>query len=111
MRFPRSERGGATQSGSPRGTASPASDWQPLEPLPTTQPACCCSAHPVVQVLIPSAVPGREPADLLMCGHHFRASREALEVAGAAAFDADGGLVLPRSWEPDAELLAARAAD
>jgi len=48
--------------------------------------ACCCPAWPAVQVIMP-ATPGRpRPTDLLLCGHHYRVSRRALENAGAAVF-------------------------
>jgi hypothetical protein len=48
-------------------------------------------------------VPRRATADteqLLMCGFHFWESRPSL-AAGAVVFDADGRLVMPRSWETD----------
>jgi hypothetical protein len=36
-------------------------------------------------------VPGRpHPTDLLLCGHHYRASRQALAAAGAGIFSLDG---------------------
>lgn len=67
--------------------------WRVLEPLRTTAPACCCCAHPVVRVVMPVADTERAPTELLLCGHHFRASRAALASAGAVAFDTDGALV------------------
>lgn len=67
--------------------------WRVLEPLPTLVPACCCCAHPVVTVVMPLTDTEHAPTDLLLCGHHFRASRAALASAGAVAFDADGALV------------------
>lgn len=55
--------------------------------------SCCCPARPVVTVIMPPA-PGRlHPVDLLLCGHHFRASRAALTAAGAAVYDDMGALV------------------
>jgi hypothetical protein len=42
---------------------------------------------------MPVTDPEREPTDLLLCGHHFRASLAALAAAGAVAFDASGTLV------------------
>jgi hypothetical protein len=55
--------------------------------------ACCCPAWPVVTVIMPPA-PGRpHSVDLLLCGHHFRVSRAALEAAGAAVYDDTGALV------------------
>jgi hypothetical protein len=91
----------------PNGAASRAIAWRPLESLPTTQSACCCSARPAVRVMMPPAAPGHEPVDLLLCGHHFRASRESLKRAGAFAFDASGSLIMPAAWERAREPLAA----
>jgi hypothetical protein len=55
--------------------------------------ACCCPARPVVTVIMPPA-PGRpRPVELLLCGHHFRASQAALIAAGAAVYDDTGALV------------------
>jgi hypothetical protein len=55
--------------------------------------ACCCPARPVVTVVMPPA-PGRpHPVDLLLCGHHFRASQAALTAAGAAVYDDTGALL------------------
>ena len=40
--------------------------------------------------------PGRDyPTDLLLCGHHYGASRLALAAAGAAVYDATGRTVIP----------------
>lgn len=71
------------------------------EPLWTTERACCCGAGPMVKVLMPPARPGGEPVDLLLCGHHFRASKNALLAAGAAAFDKDGALLMPTDLRDD----------
>jgi len=55
---------------------------------------CCrCSrpASPAVVIMLPG--PGREradPADLLLCGLHYRVHSRALAGASAAAFDAGG---------------------
>lgn len=52
-------------------------------PAPTR--ACCCPATPMVKVVMPPA-PGRPHlVDLWLCGHHYRASRQALAAAGARA--------------------------
>jgi hypothetical protein len=49
--------------------------------------ACCCPARPVVKVIMPP-VPGRpHPVDLWLCGHHYRASIVALQLAGAIVED------------------------
>ncbi len=52
--------------------------------------ACCCPARPAVVAVLPPA-PGRDhETDLLLCGHHYRASRDALEAAGATVM-VEGG--------------------
>jgi hypothetical protein len=45
--------------------------------------ACCCPARPVVRILIPPASARPHSVDLLLCGHHYRASGAALAAAGA----------------------------
>jgi hypothetical protein len=53
----------------------------------------------MVKVIMP-AIPGRpRPVDLWLCGHHYRASRAALLLAGAQAED----LAVPRG--ADIEIL------
>ncbi|HYA53005.1 MAG TPA: hypothetical protein VEG33_17780 [Streptosporangiaceae bacterium] len=63
--------------------------------LRTADRGCCCPARPVVVAVLPPA-PGRDHAtDLLLCSHHYRASRKALATAGAAVFDGAGRRVMP----------------
>jgi hypothetical protein len=71
------------------------------EPLWTIERACCCTAQPMVKVLMPPVRPGGEPVDLLLCGHHYRESKSALLTAGATAFDKDGELLMPTAWQVD----------
>ena len=52
-------------------------------PAPASR-ACCCPARPVVRVIMPPAAGRRRSVDLLLCGHHYRVSRQALAAAGAA---------------------------
>jgi hypothetical protein len=73
----------------------PPRKWSPVTGCPA---ACCCAAGPVVQVVLPPAA-GREPVELLLCGHHFRASRDGLTARDAAFFDVLGG---PLGVERDA---------
>ena len=54
--------------------------------------SCCCPAAPVVRVLIPPTSV-RPQVDLLLCHHHFRASREALAARGAIAIDETGAVL------------------
>ncbi len=56
----------------------------------TAERACCCPARPAVVAVLPPG-PGRDHAtDLLLCGHHYRASRAALGAAGATVMAGDG---------------------
>ena len=43
---------------------------------------------------MPAPPAARDPVDLLLCGHHYRASQAALQVAGAAAYDREGVLIM-----------------
>lgn len=52
--------------------------------------ACCCPAYPVVRVIMPPTPERRHPVDLLLCGHHYRVSRQALAAAGARIEDLPG---------------------
>ena len=45
--------------------------------------ACCCPARPMVKVVLPPTANRADPADLWLCGHHYRVSRQALAAAGA----------------------------
>jgi hypothetical protein len=78
--------------------------WRLLEPLPTKESACCCSAHPTVRVLIPVNLGYSEVVELLLCTHHYRSGIDTLNRIGAAAFDAGGTLLLPRSWSLNARV-------
>ena len=44
--------------------------------------ACCCPGQPVVRVIMPPTPERRHSVDLLLCGHHYRVSRQALTAAG-----------------------------
>ena len=81
--------------------AGAAAGWRVLR---QASRACCCPARPVVIAVMPPA-PGRDHAtDLLLCGHHYRASRLPLLAAGAAVYDRAGRTMIP----PARALLAAR---
>jgi len=56
--------------------------------------SCCCPARPMFTVIIPAGSGRRHPVDLLLCGHHYRASLAALLGVGADAYDETGALVL-----------------
>jgi hypothetical protein len=71
----------------------------PGKPLTFSDRACCCPARPVVTVIIPPG-PGHPLAeDLLLCGHHYRASRAALRAADAVVYDEAGKLIRPEGDE------------
>jgi hypothetical protein len=62
-------------------------DWRALR---FAAHACCCAAGPAAVVIMPPA-PGRtRPTDLLLCGHHYRATQIALAKAGGAFFTVEG---------------------
>ena len=52
------------------------------DPPPSSR-ACCCPARPVVQVIMPPTAGRPHSVDLLLCGHHYRVSCQALAAAGA----------------------------
>ena len=45
--------------------------------------ACCCSARAMVQVVMPPTPTRPHRTELLLCGHHYRVSCQALAAAGA----------------------------
>ena len=45
--------------------------------------ACCCPARATVRVTMPPTQARPHETDLLLCGHHYRASRAALAAARA----------------------------
>jgi hypothetical protein len=46
-------------------------------------PACCCPANPVVRVILPATATRPHRTELLLCGHHYRVSSQALAAANA----------------------------
>ena len=77
------------------------------QPLPGR--ACCCVATAVVRVVLPPA-PGRpHETDLLLCGHHYRASRAALSAAHARVYELTESSGDPAAWFQDDRDQAARA--
>jgi hypothetical protein len=61
--------------------------------------ACCCPARAMVQVVMPRTAARPNETELLLCGHHYRASRTALAAAGAVV------RALP---DPSGEVVAVR---
>jgi hypothetical protein len=65
--------------------------------------SCCCPARPVVRVLMPVTSERPHPFDLLLCGHHYLASRAALAAASAVAIDETGAVLEPAPTSTRAE--------
>jgi hypothetical protein len=63
-------------------------------------PACCCPANPVVRVVMPATAARPNRTELLLCGHHYRVSRQALAAANATVTE----LLGPAGSPPDALL-------
>lgn len=55
--------------------------------------SCCCPSQPMVRVVMPANPDRDRSIDLLLCGHHFRASRDGLAGTGAVAYDRSGALL------------------
>jgi hypothetical protein len=71
---------------------APGHEVPPLEEPRFTDPsipsrACCCLARPVVRVTMPPTATRTHPVDLWLCGHHYRASLQALLAAGVTVED------------------------
>ena len=71
-------------------------------PLDVAARACCCPARPVVTVVMPPTASRLHPVELLLCGHHFRASQASLQAAGAAAYDKTGMPIMTGTRTADA---------
>lgn len=63
--------------------------------------ACCCTAQPAVIALMPPAGDRQSATDLLLCGHHYRASKAALAAAGATILDMKGMRLADGEWPGD----------
>jgi len=51
--------------------------------------ADCCSAAAAYRVTLPVTRDRAHPAELMLCGHHLRASRSALQSCGAEIGELD----------------------
>ena len=75
-------------------------DAAPAGP-PSLDQACCCVARAVVRVVMPPA-PGRpHETELLLCGHHYRVSRDALAAAHAVVEELPGTTADAAAWFHD----------
>ena len=61
-----------------------------LTALARADRSCCCIAKPAVIAFMPMTLAQRRPADLLLCMHHYRASRQKLAAIGARVVDGRG---------------------
>ena len=52
--------------------------------------ACCCPAKAMVRVLMPPTAARAHETELLLCGHHYRVSRQALATTGARVRELPG---------------------
>jgi len=77
-------------------TPEPAAVHRP--PLRYSQRACCCPALPSVIAVIPPVDDRRAPVELLLCGHHYRQSRQALAAIGATLLDLKGHALTSGTW-------------
>jgi len=62
--------------------------------------SCCCPSLPVVRVFMPATPARPHTVDLLLCGHHYRVSRQALVATGARTE------ILPSAHAADGSALA-----
>jgi hypothetical protein len=70
--------------------------------------SCCCPGRPVVRVMIPPGDTCPRWADLLLCGHHYRVSLQALLDARAEITElAAPGAGHPEALLPEAPVPAA----
>jgi hypothetical protein len=60
-------------------------------------PACCCPANPVVRVVMPATAARPHRTELLLCGHHYRVSCQALAAANATVTELLGPEVNART--------------
>jgi hypothetical protein len=67
----------------------PLDDAIPADHAPADR-ACCCSARAMVQVVMPPTPARPHRTELLLCGHHYRASRRVLATAAAAVRELPG---------------------
>jgi hypothetical protein len=68
--------------------------------------ACCCPAKATVRVVMPPAQARPHETDLLLCGHHYRASRTALAAAHAVVRALPGTSPDVAAWISDGSLTA-----
>ena len=97
-------------SGARPDTAAAAAHSRPASPQRRSAPdvdlsaarragrSCCCSAKPLIIAFIPPAPGQPHQTDLLLCGHHYRASQQALAAAVATVVDLNGMPITGSHW-------------
>jgi hypothetical protein len=60
--------------------------------------ACCCAALPTVIAVLPPSASRSSATDLLLCGHHYRASLAALTAREATILDIGGHPLSTGAW-------------
>ena len=65
----------------------------------------------MVTVVIPAGRGRPHPVDLLLCGHHYRASLAALHAAGAGVYDNTGALIMAGEEQPPVSREPRHSAD
>lgn len=61
-----------------------------LPPVAAGSRACCCSATPAFQVVLPPREGQPSATEILFCGHHCRQHHRRLRAHGAAIYDCTG---------------------
>ena len=87
----------ADQAESAAGLFSPAAQAQPGP----ADRACCCVARAVVRVVMPQTSGRPHETELLLCGHHYRVSRDALVAARARVEELPGTAADATAWFHD----------
>ena len=97
-------------AGQAKGTAGLVDATAPHGPAASlTDQACCCVARAVVRVVMPPTADRPHETELLLCGHHYRASRAALSAAHASVYDLAENFAGPSAWFHDDRSQRAQA--
>jgi hypothetical protein len=100
---------GRARRKTPAVPVEPAQDPEPVAvftPAPRhSGRACCCAALPTVIAVLPPSANRPSATDLLLCGHHYRASLPALTAREATILDIDGHPLTAGAW-PEAGSVA-----
>lgn len=70
---------------------------QVVLPVPADR-SCCCVAKAVVRVVMPPTPARPHETELLLCGHHYRVSRQALAAAHASVVELPGVPADTTAW-------------